>query len=315
LNRLKITPSTFQVNEGASINTSIETDFAPGTTLFYKVVGSRVNKKDFAIGRVKGSLKVDANGVASIAHTLRADKATEGAESFTIQVFSDKKMRNLVGESGAVGVGDTSVKATKGGSTDAVTGLSWTVARDPSGPYATIQNDKQYNLSEFNQILTSIGYPTIIGTSGTYEWELGSNYIVQTWRETFPSSDGESTRIDRIVFGGNFEYKNGILTSATIKSAGNWIIGLEEGRPDRGTGRIISDREVTIPDARISDDWVNAVGAIGGVFQYKASFHFDYNNSSYSEGSASDESSLQAYGDGKFFYSNWWENPFDSNLL
>ncbi len=73
MNRFKITPSSFQVNEGASINTSIETDFAPGTTLFYKVVGRDVNKKDFAAGFVKEKVQVNANGVASIAHTLKAD--------------------------------------------------------------------------------------------------------------------------------------------------------------------------------------------------------------------------------------------------
>jgi hypothetical protein len=111
LSRLKITPSSFQVNEGEGITTSIDADFAPGTTLFYKVVGRGVSKKDFAAGRVKGSLKVDADGFASIAHTLRADKKTEGAESFRIQIFSDKKMRNRIGQSDAVGIADTSMKA------------------------------------------------------------------------------------------------------------------------------------------------------------------------------------------------------------
>jgi hypothetical protein len=66
-----------------------------------------------ALARVKGSVKVDANGVATISHTLRADKATEGDESFSIQVFSDKKIRNLLGQPDAVTVFDTSVKAVK----------------------------------------------------------------------------------------------------------------------------------------------------------------------------------------------------------
>ena len=109
-----ITPSTFQVNEGDPLSTSLS-GFTPSATLFFKVGGRGINKKEFAAGGIKGSVKVDANGVASISHTLRADKATEGEESFAIQVFSDKKMRNPLGKSDAVTVFDTSIKAGKGG--------------------------------------------------------------------------------------------------------------------------------------------------------------------------------------------------------
>ena len=107
-----ITPSSYQVNEGESLTTSLS-GFTPGSTLFFKVGGRGVSKKDFAAGGVKGKVQVDANGVATISHTLRADKATEGDESFAIQVFSDKKMRNLLGQSDAVTVFDTSAKAGK----------------------------------------------------------------------------------------------------------------------------------------------------------------------------------------------------------
>ena len=111
---MQVTPSTFQVNEGAPLSTSLS-GFTPGSTLYFKVGGRGISKKDFAAGGVKGSIKVDANGVATISHALTADKATEGDESFAIQVFSDKKMRNLLGKSDAVTVFDTSIKAGKGG--------------------------------------------------------------------------------------------------------------------------------------------------------------------------------------------------------
>ena len=109
-----IKPSTFQVNEGDSLTTSLS-GFTPGTTLYFKVSGRGVSKKDFASGGVKGSVQVDSDGVATISHTLRADKKTEGEESFSIQVFSDKKTRNPLGQSDSVSVLDTSVKAGKGG--------------------------------------------------------------------------------------------------------------------------------------------------------------------------------------------------------
>jgi len=109
-----ITPSTLQVDEGDLLTTSLS-GFAPGTNLYFKVSGMGINKKDFSAGRVKGRVRVDGNGVATITHTLRADKNTEGKESFAIQLFSDKKMRNPLGQSDAVTVFDASVKAGKGG--------------------------------------------------------------------------------------------------------------------------------------------------------------------------------------------------------
>lgn len=109
-----ITPSTLQVDEGDLLTTSLS-GFAPGTNLYFKVSGMGINKKDFSAGRVKGRVRVDGNGVATITHTLRADKNTEGKESFSIQLFSDKKMRNPLGQSDAVTVFDASVKAGKGG--------------------------------------------------------------------------------------------------------------------------------------------------------------------------------------------------------
>jgi hypothetical protein len=124
LSDLQVTPSSYQVNEGDSLTTSLS-GFTPGATLFFKVSGRGINKKDFAAGGIKGSVKVDANGVASISHTLRADKATEGDESFAIQVFSDKKMRNPLGQSDSITAFDTSVKSTKsksGGKKDIITG-------------------------------------------------------------------------------------------------------------------------------------------------------------------------------------------------
>lgn len=112
----KLKPSSTQVNEGDTITTTLSTiDVITGTTLYYRVVGKGINAKDFSSGALKGTLIVGTDGTATISHTLTADSATEGSESLTIQVFSDKKMKNLVGQSDAVTIADTSVKAVKGG--------------------------------------------------------------------------------------------------------------------------------------------------------------------------------------------------------
>jgi len=151
-----IIPSVLKLNEGESLTTSLS-GYSPNSTLYFQVSGKGVDKKDFAAGGVKGSVKVDANGVATISHTLKADKATEGSESLTIQVFSDKKMTNLVGQSDAVTIADTSKKAVKGisakpsSSKDIITG-KWeidtlgTLTKPPGGIFYRI-NQKEADKS------------------------------------------------------------------------------------------------------------------------------------------------------------------------
>lgn len=310
-----VTPSSFQINEGNSVTTSLS-GFTPGSTLFFKVSGRGINKKDFAAGALKGKVTVDANGVATIAHTLRADKATEGAESFSIQVFSDKKMRNPLGQSESVSITDTSQQAGKasggggGSTTDPVTGLSWTIARDPSGPYASLESDRQYNLSEYNKILNSIGYPSQILDSATEEWELGTSYIVHTLRHSYPASEGTETRIERYVYGGDFKYKNGKLSSAVLKSGGAEVVGFTNGVLTGGRGAYGANKIVAIPDVRITEMWLMESRGMT-----TSEFSINYTRGEYSSGGPAEKAGLEAFGGGRFFYANWWDNPFDSNLI
>jgi hypothetical protein len=112
----KLKPSSTQVNEGDILTTTLSTiDVITGTTLYYRVIGKGINAKDFSSGALKGTLSVGADGTATLTHALKNDSTTEGSESLTIQAFSDKKMKNLVGQSDAVTIADTSKKAVKGG--------------------------------------------------------------------------------------------------------------------------------------------------------------------------------------------------------
>ena len=108
-----VIPSLLQVNEGESFTTAITTDLKAGTKVYYKLVGKGVTTTDFTSGGVSGSIAVGSDGTASILHKLKEDKATEGDESFSIQIFSDKKMKNLAGQSDVMKVVDTSIKAAK----------------------------------------------------------------------------------------------------------------------------------------------------------------------------------------------------------
>jgi hypothetical protein len=75
-------PSSTKVSEGENLTTTLSTtDVITGTTLYYRVIGTGINTKDFSSGALKGTLTVGADGKATISHTLNADSTTEGSES------------------------------------------------------------------------------------------------------------------------------------------------------------------------------------------------------------------------------------------
>jgi len=205
---MPIIPSAFQVNEGDSLNTSLS-DFTPNTTLYFKVSGRGISKNDLAAGAVKGSIKVDANGVATIAHTLRADKKTEGDESFAIQVFSDKKMRNLLGQSDAVTVFDTAPR-------DIITGI-WRNDRLAREDYQTglfkggrIKNGRFFSDDRFPIVRDSIG-----------EKFKGILYLDKNKNRIFDNSDHQFGWYWEYEFDGDDEGKN-VLFNGGASRSGNW---------------------------------------------------------------------------------------------
>jgi hypothetical protein len=295
---LSVQPSTFQVNEGDSLTTTLS-GFTPGSTVYFKVVGRGINKKDFAAGGVKGSLKVDANGVATISHTLRADKATEGDESFAIQVFSDKKMRNLLGESDAVTVIDTSVKAGKGSK-----GGGSKSGRDPvTGLYVELIEGSRRLLIKSDEIFRT---SDIYGPSGeddpvnatVAEWEFGKSFIAYTGTGTWSKTDPRQYVV-REVFEGDFSYDNkGRMTSANVKAKAwsefNW--------PDGDDAAI----HVAPQAKKVSD--TRSLRAFGETFDYVGDGDFQI-------ASKADQQLIKDFGGGRFFYEGWWQEPFTSNLI
>jgi hypothetical protein len=155
-----ISESSTQVNEGDTLTTTLTTtDVITGTTLYYQVVGKGINTKDFSSGVLKGTLTVGADGTATLTHSLKEDKATEGSESLTIKIFSDKKMKKLVGQSGAVTIADTSAMA---GKTSGSRGGKMTT-KDPitgskSGPDQGTWEHSNYGVNVFKSEKTSKQY-------------------------------------------------------------------------------------------------------------------------------------------------------------
>jgi hypothetical protein len=158
--------------------------------------------------------------------------------------------------------------------------------------------------------LTTIGYPPIAWTSGTYEWEFGSKEIVVTWLDTYPTSNGTETRIQSVAYSGVFAYKPGKLNSTSITSATTCIVGFAETVPTRSSGVTTSNINTTLLDSRLADSWLNLTRGIKS-----SEFYYSMKEDTYSTGGPSDQAALKLYGKGKFFYDGWWNNPFASNLI
>jgi hypothetical protein len=105
-----VSPSTASVNEGSSVTFTVTTANVPnGTTLYFStnVITGTVNTSDFTDAAVTGSFTI-TNNTATITRTLSNDNATEGSESFQLQVRTGSTFGTIVATSSTVTIGDTS---------------------------------------------------------------------------------------------------------------------------------------------------------------------------------------------------------------
>ena len=217
MNPFCVTPSNRRPNEGDSLTTSLS-GFTPSSTLYFKVSGRGINKKDFAAGALKGKVTVDANGVATIAHTLRADEATERSESFSIQVFSDKKMRNLLGQSDTITAFDTSIKGTKtrgSGKKDAIVG-NWTTANGIMLDIDIVSGNTPYK--KYFMVATEI----IDVLTAKYEFygDANSNGTLDPSADKLTGNTAIRSQDGIPYYTGSFKYQNNIFEA----TSGTWAI-------------------------------------------------------------------------------------------
>ena len=320
-----ITPSTLQVNEGKSLTTSLS-GFTPGTTLYFKVSGRGISKKDFSAGALKGSIKVDANGVATISHTLRADKTTEGSESFAIQVFSDKKMRNLLGQSDCVSVLDTSGKAgkaPKGGGSETKNTLT---LRDMTTEKIVL-SDQVYN-----GFFTPATDKNRSYSSGQYEIEANNKMLIFTlradgWKGVNPARP-ERFDVSRAVLtgrftsdaNGNFSGEVDRITSFNLQSDPSIAFFMETAE----SYNVINGTRVTGTLAFSPDK----IASASYFYSNLDANEYDYNgnvvgNSFYDDGDMrflntplyQDSSSIKGLAATGFFQEGWCQDPFAPNLI
>lgn len=103
-----IQPSALTLNEGQVLTTLISTTNVPDGTILYYQLGGSISPLDFSVGTISGQLIV-TGGKAAFSHTLKNDLTTEGDETLTISLFSDRPGGAQVGGTVAVTIKDTSL--------------------------------------------------------------------------------------------------------------------------------------------------------------------------------------------------------------
>jgi hypothetical protein len=79
------------VNEGADLVTTVQTNLAKGTKIYWSAGGTNIELSDFSSGSssLSGEGTVDENGKVTVTHKIAVDSKTEGDERLELKFFSD----------------------------------------------------------------------------------------------------------------------------------------------------------------------------------------------------------------------------------
>jgi hypothetical protein len=342
-----ITPSATAIDEGQALTTNVTiTGVAAGTTLYYSLNGKGINATDFSPGTLTGSAAVGADGSLSFAHTLANDLTTEGNETLAIRLFSDANRKRQVGSTTKVIVVDTSKRTAP--VSDSITGQKLIFS-----DLGTIESDKVYGKENYRwlqPIFNNTGFTKEAMDSLTefkIEFEFNNQYIIATAAVRGESRDAwiNTNGIDwsqRIVLKGSFSYDNSRISKAKIES---YAWQLVSQSPPRNLARAEQDGyAIFASGSKLSADG-NAISTTG--FPYPAgwsplikdpsSWQSIFSNhvnprsigldvdiqgnpfSYFIPGTESNTSlvkpNVDQFSGGRFFYSGWETNPFNSNLI
>lgn len=173
-----LTPSTTSVNEGSSVTITVNTtNVINGTVLYWgtEAVTGTINASDFNDSTLVGSVTINSN-TATITRTLSSDVSfNEGAESFTIKLYTDSGRTTTVATTSTITINDTSARtysmsvsssSVNEGSSVTITVTTTNVANGTVLYWNTLNTQGTLNNSDFSDS-TTIGTVTINSNTGT----------------------------------------------------------------------------------------------------------------------------------------------------
>jgi hypothetical protein len=309
---VKVNPSKRQINEGESLTTTFS-GLKKGAKLYYRIIGSNVNKDDFSVGGITGTITANKSGTAKLTHSFKADKLTEGTETFRIEVFSDQNLRQRVGQSDAITIIDKSASPTKKPGA--------TTANNTSTPKSSVdfglgqvKGDTVYTSNKLDNISGAIipgfGVPRDAITGISHEFEWSNKYIVFTAKVTantkaYPNIDSSSTL--RMAWKGDFLIKNGNLTAGRIDEIGLVSYG------ERTTGKGSAHSWVSAKNP-FAIDSKNPLASTPKIWN-NSNLIANYNKLNGAVQFGDKEVDMQPFGNGKIFTNGWQDNPFAPDIV
>ena len=325
-----IAPSATSINEGDTLTTTVKTTgVAAGTILYWSLSGTGLNPDDFSAGALTGSGTVKNDGTFSFSHSLRNDLTTEGNETLSINLFTaaNRTPQQRVGNTASVTVLDTS--------RDPITGQPLKF-----NDIGTVANDTIY--SGVNDITKGIRNVLLPGYTDTdlaalsyigAEFEYNKNYIALTlvgngdikpYPSGYPAESprsplrGSGDWVARGIIQGSFAYaSNGMIGPSNIQAVASSFVQISKNGRLGQMAKANSAAGVNITSlSRLADvePLNNPSQLAGGPYFTQNLLAADGKRDNY----ANDPTAAQqiaAFGDGRFFYSGWETNPFNSNLL
>ena len=188
--------STTSVDEGSSVDFTIDTtDVSNGTTLYYNTASS-MGSSDFSDNSLTGSFTIvgtgATTGVATVTRTIANDFATEGTESFALTIRTGSTSGPVVATSASVSVNDVVPTVSISESTTTVdegSSITFTITATgfPSGTtlyWTTYQESGTITASDFTDSATEGSFSISSGT-GTVVRSISSDRLTESIAESF----------------------------------------------------------------------------------------------------------------------------------
>jgi hypothetical protein len=188
--------STTSVDEGSSVDFTIDTtDVSNGTTLYYNTASS-MGASDFSDNSLTGSFTIvgtgATTGVATVTRTIANDFATEGTESFALTIRTGSTSGPVVATSASVSVNDVVPTVSISESTTTVdegSSVTFTVTATgfASGTtlyWTTYQESGTITASDFTDSATEGSFSISSGT-GTVVRSIASDRLTESIAESF----------------------------------------------------------------------------------------------------------------------------------
>ena len=185
-----VTPSTNSVNEGGSVNFTINTlNVGAGATLYYSTGGS-MESADFSNNSLTGSFSIigtgATTGVATVTRTIANDVNTEGNETFTFVVRTTSSSGTVVATSSTITVLDIvpeysvtpSTNSVNEGSSVVFTVTTVGIANATVLYWTTLSTLGAISSSDFNDAAVS-GSFTVNSNTGTITRTLASDRFTE----------------------------------------------------------------------------------------------------------------------------------------